>query len=101
MPHASYFAKDVNIGPLRTRMARDSKLPAEQIRIDAPAWSSTPHLLLARGLELELGHGDLFRAARGAPVGAGHVGGSPGLIDEILAFVHSRTVLIALHQSLT
>jgi uncharacterized protein involved in outer membrane biogenesis len=49
------------------------RIRAEQVRVDAPAWSTTPHLLLARDLELELGHGDLFRAARGAPVHVRHL----------------------------
>jgi len=49
------------------------RIRAEHVRVDAPAWSTTPHLLLARDLELELGYGDLFRAARGAPVHVRHL----------------------------
>ena len=41
------------------------RLHATQLEIAAPEWSSAPHLLRARDVELELGYGDLWRAHRG------------------------------------
>ena len=41
------------------------RLHTTQLDIAAPAWSSAPHLLRARDVELELGYADLWRAYRG------------------------------------
>jgi AsmA family protein len=41
---------------------------AAYIEIGAPAWSTAPHLLLARDARLTLGYADLWRARRGAPL---------------------------------
>ena len=48
------------IGSVRVR--------ADSIEIGAPAWSTAPHMLLARGARLELGYFDLWRAWRGGPL---------------------------------
>jgi uncharacterized protein involved in outer membrane biogenesis len=44
------------------------RVQAESIEIGAPAWSATPHMLLARGARLKLGYLDLWRAWRGGPL---------------------------------
>ena len=44
------------------------RLYAPQLEIAAPAWSGSPHLLLARDIALELRYTDLWRAYRGQPL---------------------------------
>jgi uncharacterized protein involved in outer membrane biogenesis len=44
------------------------RVQADSIEIGAPAWSATPHMLLARGARLKLGYVDLWRAWRGGPL---------------------------------
>src|SRR5947209_17384868 len=48
------------IGSVRVR--------AGSIEIGAPAWSSAPHMLLARDARLKLGYGDLWHAWKGGPL---------------------------------
>ena len=43
-------------------------MSAPRIEIGVPAWSSAPHMLLARDASLTLGYVDLWRASRGAPL---------------------------------
>ena len=56
-------ASGVRIGLLGSVRVR-----AASIEIGAPAWSPTPHTLLARDANLKLGYGDLWRAWHGAPL---------------------------------
>jgi uncharacterized protein involved in outer membrane biogenesis len=44
------------------------EISAASIEIGAPAWSSAPHMLLARDARMTLGYADLWRASRGAPL---------------------------------
>lgn len=44
------------------------QLQTSQLDIAAPAWSSAPHLLLARDVDLRLRYIDLWRAWRGKPL---------------------------------
>jgi uncharacterized protein involved in outer membrane biogenesis len=44
------------------------ELTAPYIKIGAPAWSSSPHTLLAHEARLTLGYLDLWRAGRGQPL---------------------------------
>lgn len=44
------------------------RIAAAYIEIGAPAWSSAPHMLLARDARLTLGYADLWRASRGEPL---------------------------------
>ena len=44
------------------------RISAAHLEIGAPAWSSAPHMLLARDAHLTLGYADLWRASRGAPL---------------------------------
>lgn len=41
------------------------RLYAGQVEIASPAWSQTPHLLLAKNLTLQLGYADLWHAYKG------------------------------------
>jgi len=56
-------ASGVRIGLLGSVRVR-----AGSIEIGAPAWSPTPHTLLAREANLKLGYVDLWRAWHGAPL---------------------------------
>ena len=49
----------------RVRFIGGLRLRATQLEIAAPAWSSAPHLLMARDVELDLAYTDLWRARRG------------------------------------
>lgn len=49
----------------RVRFIGGLRLRTTQLEIAAPAWSSAPHLLLARDVELDLAYTDLWRARRG------------------------------------
>ncbi len=49
----------------RVRFVGGLRLHATQFEIAAPAWSTAPHLLLARDVDLELGYADLWRAWHG------------------------------------
>jgi len=60
-------ASGVRIGLLGSVRVR-----AGSIEIGAPAWSPTPHTLLAREANLKLGYRDLWRAWHGAPL---HIAG--------------------------
>lgn len=44
------------------------EVTAARIMIDAPNWSSAPHMLLARDARMMLGYADLWRASRGEPL---------------------------------
>jgi uncharacterized protein involved in outer membrane biogenesis len=44
------------------------RIDAASIEIAAPAWSKTPHMVLAHAAELRLGYGDLWRAHEGHPL---------------------------------
>ena len=44
------------------------RIAAAYIEIGAPAWSTAPHMLLARDARLTLGYADLWRASRGEPL---------------------------------
>ncbi len=43
-------------------------IKAAYVRLDSPGWSAEPHMLLARGLDLQLDYGDLLRVRRGHPL---------------------------------
>ena len=67
------FAVDVN--PTETpskafgiRFIGGLRLAAPRLEIAAPAWSTAPHLLLARDIDLDLRYIDLWRAKRGQPL---------------------------------
>ena len=49
------------------------KLSVPRIEIAAPAWSTAPHLLLARDVELDLRYVDLWRAKRGQSLRIKHL----------------------------
>jgi uncharacterized protein involved in outer membrane biogenesis len=51
---------DVRIG-----LIGSVRVSAGRIEIGAPAWSKTPHMLLAEKARLKLGYGDLIKAYRG------------------------------------
>ena len=57
---------------VRIRLLGSVRVRAASIEIGAPAWSPTPHTLLAREANLKLGYRDLWRAWHGAPL---HVAG--------------------------
>jgi len=44
------------------------RVAADSIEIGSPAWSTKPHMLLARDARLKLGYLDLWRAWRGEPL---------------------------------
>lgn len=54
--------------PLRVQLLGGLRLSAPQLWIAAPDWSTAPHLLQARDVDLELRYGDLWRASRGEPL---------------------------------
>ncbi len=63
------FSADAALKPvLRIHLLGGVKVEAAHIEIGAPAWSSAPHMLLARDAQLTLGYGDLIRAGFGAPL---------------------------------
>lgn len=51
--------------PFRVRFIGGLRLSATHLEVAAPTWSSAPHLLRARDVELELGYADLWRAHGG------------------------------------
>ena len=53
---------------VRIHLLGGIRVNAPQIEIGAPAWSSAPHMLLAREAQLELGYLHLWRAYRGEPL---------------------------------
>jgi uncharacterized protein involved in outer membrane biogenesis len=55
-------------GGVRIRLLGGIRIAASRLEIGAPAWSQSPHMLLARDAQLELGYFDLWRAWRGAPL---------------------------------
>ena len=64
------LARRVSLGAgsgadVRLRLLGGLSLHTGHLEIAAPAWSSAPHLLSARGVEIELGYADLWRAYRG------------------------------------
>ena len=54
--------------PFRARFVGGLRLSAPGLEVGAPAWSSAPHLLVARDVTLELRYADLWRAHRGEPL---------------------------------
>ena len=56
------------LGGVRLGLLGGIRIAASRIHIGAPAWSTAPHMLLARDARLELGYFDLWRAWRGAPL---------------------------------
>ncbi len=52
----------------RLRFLGGVELRASQMEIGAPSWSTSPHLLLARDVSLDLRYIDLWRAYRGQPL---------------------------------
>lgn len=44
------------------------EIKANHIEIGAPAWSTAPHMLLARDAQLTFGYGDLIKAGFGVPL---------------------------------
>lgn len=61
-PHAS------NSNAFQVRFVGGLRLLTPQLEIAAPAWSSAPHLLLARDVALDLRYADLWRAYQGQPL---------------------------------
>lgn len=55
-------------GRVRIGLIGSVRIAAPSIEIGAPAWSSAPHMLLARDARLKLGYLDLWRAWRGGPL---------------------------------
>lgn len=55
-------------GQVRIGLIGSVRVQAPRIEIAAPAWSKTPHTMLARDASLELGYADLWRAWRGEPL---------------------------------
>ena len=53
---------------VRVRLLWGIRVTADRIEIGSPAWSNTPHMLLARDARLHLGYLDLWRAWRGGPL---------------------------------
>ena len=61
------FAADAEApSTVRIHLIGGIRVEAAYIEIGAPAWSSAPHMLLARDARLLLGYGDLWRAHGGA-----------------------------------
>ncbi len=52
-------------GTFRVRFIGGVRLQAAQFEIGAPAWSATPHLLVARDIDLGMRYVDLWRSLRG------------------------------------
>lgn len=60
------FSTTPEAAPLvRIHLLGGLRINAPQIEIGAPAWSSAPHLLMAREAQLHLAYTDLWRAYRG------------------------------------
>ena len=59
------FASGSEASRVRVHFLGSLRLDAPQFEIGAPAWSSSPHLLSATDVSLELHYGDLLRAWRG------------------------------------
>ncbi len=58
----------LSAGPFGVRFIGGLHVSAAQLAVAAPAWSQTPHMLLAHGLVLDLRYIDLWRAWRGQPL---------------------------------
>ena len=69
-------------GGVRIHLFGGIRVAASSIEIGAPAWSTAPHMLLARDAHLSLGYFDLWHAWRGEPV---HIEGlEAGQLDAAL-----------------
>ena len=69
-------------GGVRIHLLGGIRVAASSIEIGAPAWSTAPHMLLARDAHLSLGYFDLWHAWRGEPV---HIEGlEAGQLDAAL-----------------
>jgi AsmA family protein len=55
-------------GAVRIGLLGSIRIEAPSLEIGAPAWSSSPHMLLAHGVRLKLGYYDLWLAWRGDPL---------------------------------
>ncbi len=55
-------------GGVRIHLLGGIRVDASRIEIGAPAWSRSPHMLLARDARLSLGYFDLWHAWRGEPL---------------------------------
>ena len=53
---------------VRVGLLGSVRISASRIEIGAPAWSKSPHMLLASDARLELGYFDLWRTWRGQPL---------------------------------
>jgi uncharacterized protein involved in outer membrane biogenesis len=53
---------------LRVHFLSGLRLEAPQLEIGPPAWSTAPHVLLARDVSLEMRYSDLWRVRRGEPL---------------------------------
>ena len=63
------FNADEAVQPtVKVRLLGSLRIEAAYIEIGAPAWSTAPHMLLARDAYMKLGYGDLWRARRGEPL---------------------------------
>ena len=62
------FGADPAASGVRIGLLGSVRVQAASIEIGAPAWSSAPHMLLAREASLKLGYLDLWRAWRGGPL---------------------------------
>jgi len=58
------FGDDADSG-VRIGLLGSVRVEAGRIEIDAPEWSKSPHMVLARKARLQLGYGDLLKAYRG------------------------------------
>ncbi len=55
-------------GPVRVHFLGGLQLETPQLEIASPAWSTAPHVLLARDVFLEMRYSDLWRVRRGEPL---------------------------------
>jgi AsmA family protein len=53
---------------LQVRFLGGLRLKTSQLEIGSPAWSTAPHVLLARDVTLEMRYSDLWRVRRGEPL---------------------------------
>jgi hypothetical protein len=53
---------------LRVHFLGGLRLETPQLEIGPPAWSTAPHVLLARDVSLEMRYSDLWRVRRGEPL---------------------------------
>jgi uncharacterized protein involved in outer membrane biogenesis len=59
---------DVPARALKVHFLGGLRLEAPQLEIGPPAWSTAPHVLLARDVSLEMRYSDLWRVRRGEPL---------------------------------